>query len=505
TANMTGQFNTALGKDALVANTTGNANAAFGYIALAANTTGIQNTAIGTSALTANTTGGSNAAIGSGALTSNTAGLNNTASGTFALRLNTTGNGNTAHGVEALNSNTNGTANAALGRFALFANTSGASNTGLGFNALATNTTGSNNTALGRDADVSSNNLTNATAIGYNAKVNCSECLVLGGTGSDSVNVGIGTATPAYPLHLKVVGNGFTQTAGSIELGTFADPDYAPAGGWFGTLSDHPLHFFTFNSAAPQMTLTQNGDLGIGTSTIPASIKLQVQGNIGMPSGNSVYVGGVTNSGADGLRMHQAAGGSYIDHKGAGDLLFRADNVNGATPRMTIQNGGNVGIGRNPVTNILEVEGDASKSSAGDWLANSDARLKKNIQPLNSQLMLQSLLALQGIAYEWNDNQTGSKRPEGIQYGFTAQNIREVFPTLVEEDKLGFLQTAYGTYDAMTVEAIRALDLQIEQLKIENVELRMENATFKSRLETQTSQLDKITAALAGAGIAVEK
>jgi hypothetical protein len=33
----------------------------------------------------------------------------------------------------------------------------------------------------------------------------------------------------------------------------------------------------------------------------------------------------------------------------------------------------------------------------------------------------------------------------------------EVFPELVEEDNLGYLQTAYGTYDAMYVECIRAL------------------------------------------------
>ncbi|MEK7254431.1 MAG: tail fiber domain-containing protein, partial [Bacteroidota bacterium] len=130
-------------------------------------------------------------------------------------------------------------------------------------------------------------------------------------------------------------------------------------------------------------------------------------------------------------------------------------------------------------------------SSAGDWLANSDARLKKNILPLNSEEMLQKILALQGVTYEWNDDQTGSERPEGIQYGFTAQNIQAVFPTLVEEDKLGYLQTAYGTYDAMTVEAIRAL--------------YQENEALKAKVDTLTSQLEKITAALQGAGIAVEK
>jgi hypothetical protein len=138
------------------------------------------------------------------------------------------------------------------------------------------------------------------------------------------------------------------------------------------------------------------------------------------------------------------------------------------------------------VTNQLEVEGNASKSSAGDWLANSDARLKKNIRHLDSEEMLEKLLALEGISYEWTDQVTGSFRPEGTQLGFTAQNIQQVFPDLVEEDNLGYLQTAYGTYDPVVVEAIRALSETIAILEKGNTQLiemiallHQENAELK--------------------------
>jgi|GEM_PF-2753792 len=68
-------------------------------------------------------------------------------------------------------------------------------------------------------------------------------------------------------------------------------------------------------------------------------------------------------------------------------------------------------------------------------------------------------------------------------YGFTAQNIQEVFPSLVEEDNLGYLQTAYGTYDAMYVEAIKALHAENKGLK-EKIKLQ----------EGQVSQLsDRLT------------
>lgn len=131
-----------------------------------------------------------------------------------------------------------------------------------------------------------------------------------------------------------------------------------------------------------------------------------------------------------------------------------------------------VGINRRALTNAFEVQGNASKSSPGEWLGNSDARLKTNIQPLNPAESLQKLLALQGVRFEWNDQQTGTTRPEGPQMGFIAQNIQQVMPELVKTDAQGFLQTTYGTYDPLTVEAMRALDQRVQALEQENKLLR---------------------------------
>ena len=126
-------------------------------------------------------------------------------------------------------------------------------------------------------------------------------------------------------------------------------------------------------------------------------------------------------------------------------------------------NNGRIGIQRDATTNTLEVNGNASKATAGDWLANSDARLKKDITPLNNAL--EKLLQLKGVTYEWNDDKTGTKRPAGKQMGFTAQNIQQVFPQLVSTDAQGYLQTSYGTYDALYVEAIKTLLHRIETLE----------------------------------------
>ncbi|HMP93861.1 MAG TPA: hypothetical protein PKD90_13355, partial [Phnomibacter sp.] len=53
----------------------------------------------------------------------------------------------------------------------------------------------------------------------------------------------------------------------------------------------------------------------------------------------------------------------------------------------------------------------------------------------------------------------------GLHMGFTAQNVQQVFPELVVPDAQGYLQTAYGTYDALYVEAIKELLKKIESLE----------------------------------------
>ncbi|HEV3275407.1 MAG TPA: tail fiber domain-containing protein [Terriglobia bacterium] len=197
---MTGVANLAFGSGTLLKDTTGYYNTAMGDDALSADTTGYGNTALGVDALHSNTTGTVNTALGIEALTSNTTGSENTAEGINALAGNISGNEDTANGYGALEQNTTGSYNVADGLLAVSSNTTGIANTGIGFAALyASNITGSYNTALGYYAgpDHNSTNLTFATAIGAGAVVSESNALVLGGTGSYAVKVGIGTATPS--------------------------------------------------------------------------------------------------------------------------------------------------------------------------------------------------------------------------------------------------------------------------------------------------------------------
>ena len=223
-ANTTGNSNTAVGYGSLALNTTGATNSAFGDTALRSNTTGSLNTAVGYRALYSNTVADKNTAVGFGSLWLNT-GSTNTALGHQALLNNTTGNTNLSLGSDSLKTNTTGSSNVAVGVSSLFYNT-GNYNSSVGFESLAYNIGGIGNVAVGyksgegsgsnqdnrsvidtymiflgyqasRDASIASTTiLTNGTAIGYNATVGCSNCISLGGTGANAVNVGIGTTSP---------------------------------------------------------------------------------------------------------------------------------------------------------------------------------------------------------------------------------------------------------------------------------------------------------------------
>lgn len=205
--------------------TTGQYNTAIGFQALASNTTALANTAVGTGALLSETTGGFNTAVGPGALGADTTGTSNVGSGFAALAETTSGNGNTGIGSYSLEFNTTGSGNTALGSAA-------------GYTPDHKNTTGSNNTFVGYFTVVGGPNetmVTNATAIGAYAEVDQGNSLVLGSIAgvngaAAGTSVGIGTTTPAYTLDVHGTGN-FTQAVTFGAPVTFASGQTFPVNG----------------------------------------------------------------------------------------------------------------------------------------------------------------------------------------------------------------------------------------------------------------------------------
>ncbi len=309
--------------------------------------TGLYNTASGYQALLANTIGNGNTGNGDLALTNNTSGSQNTASGGAALANNTIGSYNTANGDQALLFNTIGVANTASGFEALDFNTAGSGNTALGYEAgnptNSVNTTGSNNTFVGSTANSGTQtSLNNATAIGAYAQVTANNALVLGsilGTNGcsapcGSVNVGIGTTAPTYPLDVNGVirssTGGFMFPDGTVQI-------TKASGGGSGTVTSVAVTAGGGLAASPN-PITSSGTLTIDTSVVPllatsntfggAITAPSFDGNgAGLTNVNAAALGGFSPStfatlGANSFTGNQTIAGSLSVNEGVSSTEF---------------------------------------------------------------------------------------------------------------------------------------------------------------------------------------
>lgn len=89
----------------------------------------------------------------------------------------------------------------------------------------------------------------------------------------------------------------------------------------------------------------------------------------------------------------------------------------------------------------------------------SDVSLKSNIEPIKDGL--EKLVQLQGVSYDWIDQEKYGNSGTG----FVAQEVEKVFPDWVEEGEDGIKYLKISGIEAYFVEAIKALQSEIEKLK----------------------------------------
>ncbi len=163
----------------------GNYNSALGFEAMAANTIGSSNAATGFQAMRGNTSGGANTAHGSQALYTNNTSSRNSAFGHQALYA-TTGEMNTAAGSGTMFYNNSGSYNSGFGYHALFSTTSAQFNVAVGYNAGAARDNGYNNVFVGANTDVTGTGLFNVIAIGQATTVGASSVARFGNSATIS-------------------------------------------------------------------------------------------------------------------------------------------------------------------------------------------------------------------------------------------------------------------------------------------------------------------------------
>ena len=236
-----------------------------------------------------------------------------------------------------------------------------------------------------------------------------------------------------------------------------------------------------------------------------------------------------------------ASGEGVVSKRTAAPNQFGVDIVTSFTPRLSVTNGGNVGINTQTPAAILDVNGtliergdlrmiqrgggagnnggngralvdaglnqsgvgatglhinyandfgqvniDSDTYVSGKVYSNgvaltSDSRYKTNIAPLENPL--DAILNLRGVSYDWDRERWPAKNfSDTRQIGFVAQDLEKIFPELVFTDAQGYKSVNYVGVVPVLVEAVKAQQKQIDALKNDNAELRKQSARI-SELE----------------------
>ena len=249
-------------------------------------------------------------------------------------------------------------------------------------------------------------------------------------------NVGIGTNSPSYPLHI-VRATGDTglrvQTAGaytsvSVQNATTvldlqANDGVETGAVVYNNTAGNYSHVW-YNFGGERMRLNGSGNLLIGQTTGNADARTSING-------------GSTDS------------SPCIDYKKNSSTTTTAQ----VYARFTA---GSTGTGS--IT--------ANGPAAAAFTAWSDRRLKENITNLPSQL--DNIMALRPVKFDYVESMGG-----GHQIGFIAQEVQEIYPDLVGENADGMLTlTDMNKNDARLVKAIQELKAIVDAQAVEIAALK---------------------------------
>ena len=152
-----------------------------------------------------------------------------------------------------------------------------------------------------------------------------------------------------------------------------------------------------------------------------------------------------------------------------GSMNFAKTNIAGQTTQETI-----LLDGENGNINIL---GTLSQSS--------DLRLKKDIQTLDNAL--EKTLEMRGVSYTWKTDITN----KNLQIGVIAQEVEKIYPEFIHTDEDGMKSVNYAQMTAVLIEAVKALHLEIQDLKIENTTLQVK-IDKQQQLEERLARIEKL-------------
>jgi hypothetical protein len=238
---------------------------------------------------------------------------------------------------------------------------------------------------------------------------------------------------------------------------------------------------YGWNSGEEALTVTNTGNVGIGTTSPDKLLHLsgentayiRLENNKSNQNINDI-IGGIDFKSNDSSAgdpdviasfevVNRGIDSSYGNRP---NFVWSLYNPNSQTFNeiMTIDYTGKVGIGTTSPSYTLHVNG--SVAGVGAYVNLSDIDYKKNIYDLTDGL--DKVLQLRPVTFNWKNEDYGDR----INTGFIAQEVEDVLPNSV-------ITTEDTVKSIATSELIAVLTKAVQELKAEVNELRSEINTLK--------------------------
>ena len=338
---------------------------------------------------------------------------------------------------------TTGLFNAFIGYESGLANTEGENNTFLGYHSGKLNTTGSKNVFIGEKSGYS--NL------------------------SGQLNTFLGTYSGFSNLESSY------STYIGYEAGKLALSGYNTCVGYAsGTLGTNGsnrafLGFGSGNNSSGDNNTYVGAEAGFASET----------------GDNNLFIGAGSGKFATGSRNVLIGYNSGMNFKGSDALIINnSDDVNpliyGEFDNRLLQFNGKLGVKRSPVENQFELEGNASKTVAGSWLANSDKRIKTQITDITNASDL--IMRLHPVKFKYSEEwkKYHPSIEDKFYFNFIAQEFQTVFPESVKgsgeylgNDNNEILQIDTYNSQIVSIKAIQELIMQNQKQQAEIDDLRI--------------------------------
>ena len=281
--------------------------------------------------------------------------------------------------------------------------------------------------------------------------------------------VGFRTATPVLDMHAN------TSDTPAIRLeqnntGGFTAQTWDIAGNeanfFIRDVTSGSRLSFRIRPGAPtsSIDIAANGNVGLGTASPRTRLDLK--------ESEDSFVGGLhlrRSTTNDTWALATASDNSlYFGY--ATDASLADANADFAIFPLVLTNANRVGIGTAAPTDLLSVNGTASKPGGGSWAVFSDERLKTIKGRYNAGL--KAVMQLQPIRYEYKRDNALRLSSEGEHVGFGAQSLQKVIPEAVMRSDSGYLQVNNDPILWTMLNAIKEQQQEIQQLRKEVRQLR---------------------------------